>query len=156
MRKEVIGAVVAVAVVLAFAGGIVVSPSILRTNDIATTTQAQRAEVTCPIAKGGTVVLSVVNSSDRSPIASVPVRVTWVTNLCAPTFVTADLGYYMTNSSGQIELREPRGSYTINVTYMGRYSAQVLVPDVNATVMVELGIPGGEMSETCIPANNMC
>jgi hypothetical protein len=124
--------------------GVEVSPTLIPSSSINTTTSTQKS-TSCVIPSGKSVTLTVVNASTHAPIPSVPVHVHWQTGLCAPTAVSSDLGVYLTNSSGEIELSMPEGGYNLNVTYFGDYYP-VFVESAANLVGVQVSVPGGAVT----------
>ena len=156
MRERVVAVVLVVVAVLAFSAGVGFDGNILQSNTTTiTTTKTTQIANTCVVPAGSDVFLYVVNSSTKQPIPSVPVHVKWHTGLCAPESLSADLGTYLTNSSGYIRLREPVGGYDMNVTYGGNYFVQAssqAPPRTISKVMLE--IPSG--SVTILYCNPSC
>lgn len=144
MRGVVLATILIVGIVLAFAAGFEVSPTLIPSLSTTTIMSIQKS-TSCVIPSIGSVTLTVVNASTKAPIPSVPVRVRWQTGLCAPTVVSSDLGVYLTNSLGAVELSMPAGAYFLNVTYLGN-NYPVFIGSTANLAAVYVSVPGGRVS----------
>ena len=145
-KPSIVIATVAV-LVLSFMAGVAFSPVLVRPNGTTTTvsTKTEFPTQSCVLSEGAEIDLQVVNSLSGYPIPSVPVDVQWQTGLCGPTQVSADLGIYKTNSTGQIEIRFIEGGYTFTVEDAKNYTVQV----GGTCGSVELSIPSGLQVHNC-------
>jgi hypothetical protein len=157
MKNETVAVIVVIGIVLAFIAGLGSSTVILRSGTTSGAASTSTISTVCTIPDSGEVIMQVLNSTDRKPVASAPVQIYFLEPVCPPNPHTpTTLSPMMTNGTGYVSIGGEVGEYTLSVEGTW-YSASATVGP-GQIACITLGIPSGDthITYTGLMATSVC